>query len=112
MAIHNSHWLFHLVGTYSAAAVAAAATATAAAATLAVIVLLLLLLLLLLPLLPGLQCISVSRQDNEGNQGGAIYNDGKVTMFKSAKFFDNACAVRGDGAVHVQFRKKKTCLLP
>eukprot|EP00904_Undaria_pinnatifida_P011697 jgi/Undpi1/7658/HiC_scaffold_23.g10131.m1 len=33
--------------------------------------------------------------DNEGNRGGAIYNDGKVTMFKSAKFFDNASAAGG-----------------
>lgn len=33
-------------------------------------------------------------QDNEGNRGGAIYNEGKVTMFKNSNFFDNACAVR------------------
>ena len=38
----------------------------------------------------------MSLQDNEGNLGGAIFNDGKVTMFESAIFFDNACAVRED----------------
>lgn len=37
-------------------------------------------------------CIVV--KDNEGNLGGAIFNDGKVTMFDTSNFFDNNSAVR------------------
>lgn len=33
--------------------------------------------------------------DNEGNLGGAIFNDGKVTMFDTSNFFDNNSAAGG-----------------
>lgn len=39
--------------------------------------------------------VALGTQDNEGNLGGAIYNEGKMTMFQFADFYYNTAAVSG-----------------
>lgn len=52
-------------------------------------------------------CVAV--KDNEGNLGGAIYNEGKVTMFDTSNFFDNNSAVRdGTKRLYRVFPRQRT----
>lgn len=55
------------------------------------------------PLFHWIGCFNV--QDNEGNEGGAIYNEGKVTMFQPVIFFDNACAVSFETGLSISRRE-------
>lgn len=45
---------------------------------------------------PHCRGTSPSTKDNEGNMGGAIHNEGAVTVTQDASFIDNKASVRSN----------------